>query len=142
MFSEPFTRDLVDVAKTTDKPIFVIWGAPPGTDDTYYKRLLDGGLPVFRTFGNCVGRDARRTSTTGTFAGRYRSPFADAPTEPLPAAKRARKILDERRAGRGALGARVEAAAEGLRHQAEPRRAVHDGARGGRRRPRRSATRS
>jgi len=41
-FSEPFTRDLIDVAKTTDKPIFVVWGAPPGTDDTYYKRLLDG----------------------------------------------------------------------------------------------------
>ena len=54
MFSEPFTRDLVDVAETTDKPIFVVWGSPPGTDDTYYLRLLDGGLPVFRTFGNCV----------------------------------------------------------------------------------------
>ena len=53
-FSEPFTRDLIDVAKTTDKPIFVVWGAPSGTDDTYYKRLLDGGLPVFRTFDNCV----------------------------------------------------------------------------------------
>ena len=51
-FSEPFTRDLIDVAKTTDKPIFVVWGSPPGTDDTYYKRMLDGGLPVFRTFGN------------------------------------------------------------------------------------------
>jgi hypothetical protein len=23
-------------------------------DDTYYYKLLDGGLPVFRTFGNCV----------------------------------------------------------------------------------------
>jgi len=31
-----------------------VWGAPAGTDDTYYKRLLDGGLPVFRTFNNCV----------------------------------------------------------------------------------------
>ncbi len=58
-FSEPFTRDLIDVAKTTDKPIYVVWGAPPGTDDTYYKRLLDGGLPVFRTFGNCVQGRAR-----------------------------------------------------------------------------------
>ncbi len=57
MFSEPFTRDLVDVAQTTDKPIFVIWGAPPGTDDTYYKRLLDGGLPVFRTFSQLRRRD-------------------------------------------------------------------------------------
>jgi len=31
----------------TTKPIFVIWGAPSGTDDTYYKRLLDGGLPPY-----------------------------------------------------------------------------------------------
>ena len=54
MFSEPFTRDVIEAAKTTTKPIFVIWGAPSGTDDTYYKRLLDGGLPMFRTFDNCV----------------------------------------------------------------------------------------
>ena len=29
---------------------------PSGTDDTYYKRLLDGGLPVFRTFGELRAR--------------------------------------------------------------------------------------
>ena len=92
IFSKPFTRDLVEVAKTTDKPIFVIWGAPAGTDDTYYLRLLDGGLPVFRTFSNCVGA-VRAYVDYWQFVKRYRSPFADAPTEPLPAAKRARKIL-------------------------------------------------
>src|SRR3954453_9327780 len=53
-FSKPFPRDLVEVARTPDKPILVVWGAPPGTDDTYYFRLLDGGLPVFRPFGKCV----------------------------------------------------------------------------------------
>ena len=45
IFSEPFTRDIIEAAKTTTKPIFVVWGAPAGTDDTYYKRLLDGGSP-------------------------------------------------------------------------------------------------
>jgi len=55
IFSDPFTRDIIDAATTSTKPIFVVWGAPAGTDDTYYKRLLDGGLPVFRTFHNCVG---------------------------------------------------------------------------------------
>jgi len=92
LFSEPFTRDLVDVAATTDTPIFVIWGAPPGTDDTYYFRLLDGGLPVFRTFGNCV-KAVKAYLDYWDFAARYRSPFADAPTEPLPAAAKARRIL-------------------------------------------------
>jgi acyl-CoA synthetase (NDP forming) len=101
IFSKPFTRDLIEVSKTTDKPIFVIWGAPAGTDDTYYKRLLDGGLPVFRTFSNCVGA-VRAYVDYWAFAKRYHSPFADAPTEPLPAAKRARKILEDASPG-GAL---------------------------------------
>lgn len=91
-FSEPFTRDIVEVAKTTDKPIFVVWGAPAGTDDTYYKRLLDGGLPTFRTFGNCIAA-VRAYQDYWTFAARHRSPFAGAPTEPLPAAKKVRKLL-------------------------------------------------
>ncbi|HEX5614643.1 MAG TPA: acetate--CoA ligase family protein [Acidimicrobiia bacterium] len=91
-FSEPFTRDIVEVAATTDKPVFVIWGAPSGTDDTYYRRLLDGGLPVFRTFANCVTA-MRAYVDTWSFAARYRSPFASAPTTPLPAAGKARRLL-------------------------------------------------
>jgi acyl-CoA synthetase (NDP forming) len=93
IFSNPFTRDIIEVAKTTTKPIYVIWGAPAGTDDTYYKRLLDGGLPVFRTFNNCV-KAVKAYADYWAFAARYSSPFADAPTEPSPAAKKARKLLD------------------------------------------------
>jgi acyl-CoA synthetase (NDP forming) len=93
-FSEPFTRDIIDVAKASTKPIFVVWGAPAGTDDTYYKRLLDGGLPVFRTFDNCV--DALVSyQDYWTFAARYRSPFDTAPTTPSPAAKKTRKLLED-----------------------------------------------
>jgi acyl-CoA synthetase (NDP forming) len=92
-FSEGFTRDLVDAAKTTDKPIYVVWGAPAGTDDTYYLRLLDGGLPVFRTFANCVTA-IRAYVDYWSFAKRYRSPFAGAPTAPLPAARKARAVIE------------------------------------------------
>jgi len=92
MFSEPFTRDLVDVAKTTDKPVFVIWGAPAGTDDTYYFRLLDGGLPVFRTFGNCV-KALQAYVEYWKFADRYASPFEDPRTKPGPGAGKARRLL-------------------------------------------------
>jgi acetate---CoA ligase (ADP-forming) len=94
IFSEPFTRDLVDVAQTTDKPVFVIWGAPPGTDDTYYLRLLDGGLPVFRTFGNCV-KALKAYVDYWQFAKRYRSPFENVATRPGPGAKKARRMLSE-----------------------------------------------
>jgi acyl-CoA synthetase (NDP forming) len=94
LFSEPFTRDLIEVAKTTEKPIFVVWGAPPGTDDTFYFTLLDGGLPVFRTFGNCV-KAARAYADYWRFAATHRSPFAHAPVAPRKAAKAARALIEE-----------------------------------------------
>jgi acyl-CoA synthetase (NDP forming) len=97
-FSEQFTKDLVEVAATTETPIFVVWGAPPGTDDTYYFRLLDGGLPVFRTFGNCVAA-MRAYASYWRFAAAYRSPFTDAPTRPRPAAKRARAVIEQAEPG-------------------------------------------
>jgi acyl-CoA synthetase (NDP forming) len=71
----------------------VIWGAPAGTDDTYYFRLLDGGLPVFRTFGNCV-KALEAYVEYWKFADRYESPFEDPPTRPGPAAGKARRLLD------------------------------------------------
>ena len=62
---------------------------------------------------------------------RYRSPFDDAPVAPLAGGEaRPGKILERGRTGRGALRARVEAAARGVRHPAEPRRAVRVGGRG------------
>src|SRR5439155_8121835 len=94
----PVNADVLEASKTTTKPIFVIWGAPAGTDDTYYRRLLDGGLPTFRAFGNCVAA-VKAYADYWTFAARYRSPFADAPTTPLPAAKKARKLLDGLQSG-------------------------------------------
>ena len=92
------------------KPIFVIWGAPSGTDDTYYKRLLDGGLPTFRTFNNCVAA-VKATPTTG------RSPRATArrsttrPPTPLPGGEEGAQAARRLEAGRGALGVELEEAA-------------------------------
>jgi acyl-CoA synthetase (NDP forming) len=53
--SDKFVADLVAVSETTDKPICVVWGSPSGTEDAYRVALLGSQLPVFRTFGNCVG---------------------------------------------------------------------------------------
>ena len=66
----PSTRDIIEAAKTTTKPVYVVWGAPAGTDDTYYKRLLDGGLPVFRTFHNCVAA-VKSYADYWAFSARY-----------------------------------------------------------------------
>ena len=124
MFSEPFTRDIIEVVEDHDKPIFVIWGAPPGTDDTYYKRLLDGGLPVFRTFGNCVTAVARL---------RRLLDVRGAATARRSSTRRPRRSRRRRRRGRcsptlapgeALRSGGVEAAAEGVRHQDLERRAL------------------
>jgi acyl-CoA synthetase (NDP forming) len=92
MMSRPLARDLVAVAATTDKPIFVVWGSPVGTEKAYTEVLLGSQLPVFRTFHNCV-QAVRAVLDYSGFSKRYRSAFTDAPTEPLPAARRVRRLL-------------------------------------------------
>ena len=52
--SLPLARDIVDVAQTTDKPIFVVWGSPVGDEEAYRDILLKSDVPVFRTFANAV----------------------------------------------------------------------------------------
>jgi acetate---CoA ligase (ADP-forming) len=90
--SAPMVRDIVAVAETTDKPIFVVWGSPVGTEPAYVDGLLKSQVPVFRTFSNCV-RAVRAYLDYWNFVDRYESPFDDAPTKALPAAKKARAVL-------------------------------------------------
>jgi acyl-CoA synthetase (NDP forming) len=91
--SRPLARDLVAVAATTDKPIFVVWGSPVGTEPAYTEVLLPSTLPVFRTFANCVGA-VRAYLNYWAFIDRYRSPFLDAATEPRPALRKVRRLVD------------------------------------------------
>jgi acyl-CoA synthetase (NDP forming) len=78
--SHPMTRDLVDVAATTDKPVFVIWGSPIGDERAYRETLLGSNLPVYRTFQNCV-RSVKAWFDWWDFVDRYESPFATAANE-------------------------------------------------------------
>ena len=131
MFSDPLTRDVIEASKTTDKPIFVIWGAPSGTDDTYYQRLLDGGLPTFRTFSNCVAA-VKAYVDYWTFAARYRSPFKRrADHAARPRRKKARKLLDGLQPGEALSewGSKQLLQAYGIK--TSQRRAVHVGRRRG-----------
>jgi acyl-CoA synthetase (NDP forming) len=45
---------LVDAARSTNKPVFAIWGSPVGDEAAYRDILLPSGIPVFRTFANAV----------------------------------------------------------------------------------------
>ncbi|MBV8692420.1 MAG: acetate--CoA ligase family protein, partial [Actinobacteria bacterium] len=69
------TQDLVDVSRTTDKPICVIWGSPTYDSAEYRDTLRPAGIPVFHSFGNCV-RAVRAYFDWHAFAARYKSPFA------------------------------------------------------------------
>ena len=76
-FGDRLAQDLVDVSRTTDKPVFVVWGSPVGDEGAYRDILLPSGVPVFRTFANAVGA-AKAYFDHHAFRARYRSPF-DAP---------------------------------------------------------------
>jgi acyl-CoA synthetase (NDP forming) len=82
-------KDLVDVAATTDKPIFVIWGSPLSDEAAYRDILLPSGLPVFRTFANAVTA-AKAYFDYHRFRRRYRSPFTRGLLRPTPASSRVR----------------------------------------------------
>jgi acyl-CoA synthetase (NDP forming) len=85
-------RDLVDVAATTDKPVFVIWGSPVGDEEAYHDILLASDVPVFRTFANAVTA-ARAYFDYHSFRARYQSPFTRPVRRPLRAAAPARTLL-------------------------------------------------
>ncbi|HVN50667.1 MAG TPA: acetate--CoA ligase family protein, partial [Acidimicrobiales bacterium] len=90
--SDRFTRDLVDVQRTTSKPVFVVWGSPL-FEDAYSKVLAPNGVPVFRTFRNCV-RSARAWFDYWEVQQRWTSPFTKPMTRRSPAAAEVARILD------------------------------------------------
>jgi acetate---CoA ligase (ADP-forming) len=81
-------KDLVDVASTTDKPVFVIWGSPVGDEEPYQQILLKSAVPVFRTFANAVTA-AKAYFDYHRFAASYASPFASVVRKRSPAAAKA-----------------------------------------------------
>ncbi|MBV9283639.1 MAG: acetate--CoA ligase family protein [Acidimicrobiia bacterium] len=90
--SNRLAQDLVDVAATTDKPVFVVWGSPVGDEEAYRDVLLKSDVPVFRTFANAVTA-AKAYFEYHAFRGRYRSPFAKPVLKESPAAKAGRQLL-------------------------------------------------
>src|SRR5437899_9429852 len=74
--SAPLTRDLVDIAETTDKPICVIWGSPTADNEEGFKNLIASSkITTFRTFGNCVNA-VKAYFDHHAFSARYKSAFA------------------------------------------------------------------
>jgi acetate---CoA ligase (ADP-forming) len=51
--SKVIAGDIVDAYKTASKPVVVIWGSPV-TDEEGYRILVEGGVPMFRSFRAAV----------------------------------------------------------------------------------------
>ena len=76
-------EDLVGAAATTDKPLFVVWGSPVGTEEAYTKTLLESTVPTFRTFTNAV-MAAQAYFDHHRFVESYQSAFAQPGPAPEP----------------------------------------------------------
>ncbi|HZQ83975.1 MAG TPA: acetate--CoA ligase family protein, partial [Acidimicrobiales bacterium] len=85
-------EDLVAAAATTDKPIFVVWGSPVGTEEAYTSTLLNSTVPTFRTFTNAV-MAAKAYFDHHGFVAAYSSGFAHPARRPSPAQAKAERIL-------------------------------------------------
>jgi acetate---CoA ligase (ADP-forming) len=85
-------EDLVNAAGTTDKPIFVVWGSPVGTEEAYTETLLESSVPTFRTFTNAV-MAAKAYFDHHRFIASYESAFARPVLRPTPAKRKAMDIL-------------------------------------------------
>ena len=85
-------EDLVEAAATTDKPLFVVWGSPVGTEEAYTKTLLASTVPTFRTFTNAV-MAAKAYFDHHCFVESYQSAFARPALRPSPAKDKANALL-------------------------------------------------
>ncbi|HEX4434834.1 MAG TPA: acetate--CoA ligase family protein [Acidimicrobiales bacterium] len=100
------TQDLVDAAAGTDKPVFVVWGSPVGTEEAYTKTLLESSVPTFRTFTNAV-MAAKAYFDHHGFVSTYVSGFDHPALRPSPARKKALPLLrpgGDRRGGGATRG--------------------------------------
>ncbi|WP_030915428.1 acetate--CoA ligase family protein [Streptosporangium amethystogenes] len=88
--SDAITRDLIALHAQGGKPIVVAWTSP--IRDADHRALCEAGIPVFHSFRTAV-RGIRAMADFWALHRAYRSPFADVPRVPSPAAAAARGHL-------------------------------------------------
>ncbi|HEY6429490.1 MAG TPA: acetate--CoA ligase family protein, partial [Acidimicrobiales bacterium] len=85
-------EDLVAAWEASDKPIFVVWGSPVGTEEAYTKTLLESTVPTFRTVTNAV-MAAKAYFDHHRFAASYESALTRPVRRLSPAKAKAMPIL-------------------------------------------------
>lgn len=89
------TRDIVEAASKTDKPVLVVWGSPSGDEPAYRETLLGSTVPTFRTFTNAV-MAAKAYFDHHRFVAGYSSAFSRPQMAPSESAAKAKRIIAPR----------------------------------------------
>jgi acetate---CoA ligase (ADP-forming) len=95
--SDILAREVVDAYRDGRKPIVVVWGSPK-IDDSAFRILVEGRVPMFRSFRNCV-KALGAYLAHHRFVADYRSPFDAEPVVTLAGDREVGALLS----GEGAL---------------------------------------
>lgn len=95
--SDILAREVVDAYASGRKPVIVVWGSPK-IDETAFRILVEGRVPMFRSFRNCV-KALKAYLGYRRFAASYRSPYEEKTLVSLGADRE----IDAMLAGAGAL---------------------------------------
>jgi len=75
--SDILAKEIVDAYRGGRKPVLAVWGSPK-IDDDAFRILVEGRVPIFRSFRNCV-KSLKAYLEYYRFAASYESPFAARP---------------------------------------------------------------
>jgi len=95
--SDILAKEVVDAYQSGRKPVVVVWGSPK-IDETAFRILVEGRVPLFRSFRNCV-KALGAFFAHHRFVASYRSPYDAKPVVSLAGDREVESLL----AGSGAL---------------------------------------
>ncbi|MGH7803352.1 MAG: acetate--CoA ligase family protein, partial [Candidatus Binatia bacterium] len=75
--SDILAKECVDAHRAGKKPVIVVWGSPK-IDESAFRTLVDGRVPLFRSFRNCV-KGLGAFLGHRRFVAEYESPFEAKP---------------------------------------------------------------
>jgi acetate---CoA ligase (ADP-forming) len=79
--SDILAKEVVDAYASGRKPVIVVWGSPK-IDETAFRILVEGRVPMFRSFRNCV-KGLKAYLGYHRFAASYASPYEAKPVVSL-----------------------------------------------------------
>ena len=115
--SDVLARELVAAWRTGRKPLVAVWSSPK-LDEEAYRILVEGGVPLFRSFRNAV-KAIRAYFDYHRFADGYQSPLQQPSAKRVPKLRRGAGALSEHDSKRLLAEWRITTTRERLCHSAD-----------------------